>query len=56
MSKIVSTFVAGLGTLVTALAVAASVSGGVAGNADDAPPPPTTTSETPDGGGNPWYG
>lgn len=56
MSKTVSTFVAGAVTLVTALAVAASVCGGVAANADGtAPPPPTTTTETPDGGGHPWH-
>ncbi|MFJ8964706.1 hypothetical protein ACIRG5_35470 [Lentzea sp. NPDC102401] len=58
MSKIVSTFGVGVATLVTALAVAASVSGGVAANADDNPPPPptTTTTETQDGHGNPWHG
>jgi hypothetical protein len=58
ISKIVSTFVAGGATLLTALAVAASLSGGVAANADDTPPPPptTTTTETQDGNGNPWHG
>lgn len=58
MSKIVSAFVAGVATLLTALAVAASLSGGVAANADDNPPPPptTTTTETQDGNGNPWHG
>ena len=58
MSKIVSTVAAGAATLLTAIAVAASVSGGVAANADGNPPPPptTTTTETQDGGGNVWHG
>jgi hypothetical protein len=59
MSRIVSTFAAGAATLLTAIAVAASVSGGVAANADEEnppkPPTTTTTTETPDGGGNPWH-